>query len=330
MKDWAKEAILASGALRLAGVIQKAGAAILMYHSVLPEPAQQVDSLGGIAHSESVFAAQMELLVRHYHPIGLDELLKHLQAGSGMPRRTVVVTFDDGYTDNHEVAMPILNRLSVPATFYVTVDCVEKRTLPWPSRLRFAFHHTKLTAWIDPRAKSWVLADAQNREQAFLAACDDCCQLSGAVQEQFVTRIEQELQACLPSQSSALMMGYDQVRELARNGHVVGSHTMTHPNMAYLNEPDAHRELTESRQRLESQLGMPVKHFAYPCPALSPHWNERTVLQSRAAGYESGVTTNSGLTRRGDNPLALKRIRPTKTLPGLRWTLECAFAGRAV
>jgi peptidoglycan/xylan/chitin deacetylase (PgdA/CDA1 family) len=125
------------------------------------------------------------------------------------------------------------------------------------------------------------------------------------------------------------MMSYDQLRELTRHGHIVGSHTMTHPNMAYLQEDDAQRELADSKQRLEAQLGV-IKHFSYPCPALSPHWSERTVEQSRTLGYETGVTTNSGLTRRGDNPLCLKRLRPTKTVEGLRWNLESAFAGRTV
>jgi len=126
------------------------------------------------------------------------------------------------------------------------------------------------------------------------------------------------------------MMSYEQLRTLSRHGHTIGSHTMTHPNMAQLKEDEASAELTESKRRLELHLEAPIKHFSYPCPALSPHWNAQTVEQSRLAGYESAVTTDSGLTRSGDNPLCLNRIRPTKTLEGLRWNLESAFSGRTV
>jgi peptidoglycan/xylan/chitin deacetylase (PgdA/CDA1 family) len=330
MRDWAKKTILASGALRLAGDFHGPSAAILMYHSVLPDPAAQADSLGGIIHSETAFRAQMELLARDYCPVGLDHAVKHLRDGEGMPKRSVIVTFDDGYADNHEVAMPILNHFAVPATFYVTVDCVEKKRLPWPSRLRFAFRTTKRASWTDPLARTWSLTPPHHGDEAFLAACDQCCGLSGTAQEEFIRRVEQELQACLPGQSGSLMMSYEQLRELAGHGHTVGSHTMTHPNMAQLKEDDAYRELAESKQRLESQLGAPVQHFSYPCPALSPHWSERTVQQSRVLGYNTAVTTNSGLTRHGDNLLCLKRLRPTKTVEGLRWNLESAFAGRTV
>ena len=125
-------------------------------------------------------------------------------------------------------------------------------------------------------------------------------------------------------------MNIDQLKSLVRHGHIVGSHTMSHPNMAHIAEEEAREEFTESKARLESALNSPVKHFSYPCPALSPHWNERTVEQCRVLGYESAVTTNSGLTRLGDNLLKLKRVHPTKTVAGLRWNLECAFAGRRI
>ncbi|MBZ5683735.1 MAG: polysaccharide deacetylase family protein [Acidobacteriia bacterium] len=328
MKDFAKKAILASRALRL--ISPGASAAILMYHSVMPDPAAHADSLGGIIHAQSEFRAQMELLARDYHPMTLDAVVEGLNGGKDLPSRSVVVTFDDGYTDNAEVAMPILNQLGIAATFYVTVDCVEQRTLPWPSRLRFAFRKTKLRTWTDSRAKSWQLDDSDSCERAYLASCDNCCQLSGKVQEDFVRSTEEQLQAAAPGDLSSLMMSYDQIRSLARHGHIVGSHTMTHPNMAYIPEQDAKAEFAESKQHLERELKATIKHFSYPCPAMTPHWNEKTVAQSRSVGYDSAVTTNGGVTRRGDNPLSLKRIRPTKTAEGLRWNLECAFAGRAV
>jgi len=327
MKDLAKRAILASGALRL--ISPGASAAILMYHSVMPDPAAHSDSLGGIIHSESKFRAQMDLLASDYHPVSLDEVVDALNSRKDLPSRSVVVTFDDGYTDNSEVAMPVLNQLGIPAIFYVTVDCVEQRKLPWPSHLRFAFRKTKLQAWSDSRGNSWSLNDSDSRERAYLASCDDCCQLTGKLQEDFVRRAEQQLQAAAPGDLSSLMMSYDQIRSLARHGHIVGSHTMTHPNMAYIPEQDAKAELAESKQRLERELKATIKHFSYPCPAMTPHWNEKTVAQSRSVGYDSAVTTNGGVTRCGDNPLSLKRIRPTKTVEGLRWNLECAFAGRA-
>ncbi|MGC2549356.1 MAG: polysaccharide deacetylase family protein [Candidatus Sulfotelmatobacter sp.] len=330
MKDFAKKTLVSSGLLRLAASMRGPSAAILMYHSVLPDPSQWVDTYGEIAHSGLIFHAQMELLAREFRPISLDEAMKHIRNGSDLPRRSVVVTFDDGYADNYEVAMPVLNQAGVPATFYVTVDCVENKRLPWPSRLRFAFRKTKLSAWRDSDGKKWPLNLPAEREAAFLRSCDECCQLSGAAQEKFVVGVERELEAEIPCQQDSVMLSYEQMRGLQRHGHIVGSHTMTHPNMAYLKAEEAIRELEESKRRLELNLETPIRHFSYPCPALSPHWSAQTAEQTQLAGYETAVTTDNGLTRTRDNLFCLKRLRPTKTVEGLRWNLESAFAGRAV
>src|SRR5215467_1389390 len=181
MKTWAKKRILASHALRLAGSVRTPSAAVLMYHSVMPDPGRYADSLGDMIHCESEFRLQMELIARHYQPVSMDDLVDALQNGKGLSKRSVVITFDDGYTDNSEIASPILNHFGIPSTFYITVDCVEKRTLPWPSRLRYAFRNTRLSLWTDAQNKACTLDNPRNRQDAFLSACDDCCQLTGQV-----------------------------------------------------------------------------------------------------------------------------------------------------
>jgi hypothetical protein len=79
---------------------------------------------------------------------------------------------------------------------------------------------------------------------------------------------------------------------------------------------------------METRINAKVVHFSYPCPALFPNWTEQTAEESERAGYETAVTTSSGLVRHNHNPLALRRVHPTKIVEGLRWNLEMAFAGR--
>lgn len=330
MKNLARRTVLRSGLLQIAARLQGRSAAILMYHSVMEDPRRQAAFLGETVHSRQVFREQMELLARNYRPVSLDQVKSLVRGEAKLPDRAVVVTFDDGYTDNYEVAAPVLNDVGVPATFYATVECVERHRLPWPARLRFAFHATKKGSWTDASGKTWPLGSTVEREKALLVCCDECCKLAGDAQEQYVARFEEKMETRVPVESRDLMMTYEQLRALVAQGHIVGSHTMTHPNMAYVSAEDVRREMTASRQRLEQQLNAAVVHFSYPCPALAPHWTEQTVAASRRAGYETAVTTDRGLARQGDNPLCLKRVRPSRTVEGLRWNLECAFAGRAI
>ena len=330
MRSLAKRAVLQTRLLGLAAKFRRRGAAILMYHSVKEDLRDQKDFLGGIAHSRDVFRQQTELLARRYRPVSLDQVARFVRGESYLPQRAVVVTFDDGYADNYEVAVPILNKIGVPATFYVTVECMEEGRLPWPARLRFVFRTTRKSTWMDSSGKAWPLLNTAERENAYLRSCDECCKLAGVAQAEFVRRVEDALDSHVPIESRPLMMKSGQMRELLQHGHIVGSHTMTHPNLAHVSLEDARRELSESKKRLERHLGAAITHFSYPCPALSPHWTEQTVIASRNAGYKTAVTTDAGLAYRGDEPLTLKRVRPTKTLEGLQWNLECAFAGRSV
>lgn len=330
MKELAKKALLGSGLLRMAAGLQDKGAAILMYHSVLEDPFQLADSLGGIVHSQTVFRQQMELLAREFHPMSLDELAILLRGKEKIPERCVVVTFDDGYRDNFEIAIPILDQVGIRAAFYVTVSCIEKRQLPWPSSVRFALRTTKRKNWTDPGGKLWPLETEADRDRAFAKACEYCCRTAGDTQEQLVSKIESELETCSVPSSAQLMMSWDEVRKVTERGHTIGSHTLSHPNVAQILLADVRIELQQSRARLEKQLSRTVTHFSYPCPALSPHWNEQTVEECRKAGYETAVVTDGGLARRQDSPLCLRRVRPSKTLDGLRWNLEWAFAGRAM
>lgn len=126
-----------------------------------------------------------------------------------------------------------------------------------------------------------------------------------------------------------LMMTWDRVRALSKNGHVFGSHSMSHPDMAYLTKDLAEHELAESKRRLERVLNTPIVHFSYPCPALTPHWTSSTAVLSQKVGYLTAVTTDGGSVRQKDDPLYLHRLRPTKEAEGLRWDLACSFLGRA-
>jgi peptidoglycan/xylan/chitin deacetylase (PgdA/CDA1 family) len=327
---WIKKSMVNTGVLRLLSRFTRRGVAIIMYHSVMDEPASAEATLGGIVHSTDVFRGQMEVIARGFHAVKMDEVLDILQGKKELPARTVALTFDDGYADNFLAANDILTPLGIPAAFYVTVDCIDRQRPPWPSRVRHAFLTSKKQSWREINGGVWPLSSNQQRIRAFERASEYCSKVSGAAQEQLVSSLEQQLEAEALTESRRLMMTWEEVRSLSRSGHTVGSHTMTHPNLAQLSEGDARTELCDAKRKLEQELSASVVHFSYPCPALEPHWNEQTVKASREAGYRTAVTTNGGLVRRDDDSLSLRRIRPTKTVEGFRWNLECTFLGRKV
>lgn len=98
---------------KLAGGPQ-AALPILMYHRVLDRP----DPLQGELHLARVMDTQFRTLRQFFKVLPLDEAVDMLVAGK-LPPRAVCITFDDGYRDNHDLALPLLQRHGLTATFYI-------------------------------------------------------------------------------------------------------------------------------------------------------------------------------------------------------------------
>lgn len=88
------------------------------------------------------FDRQVAMLKRHFTLVGTDDLADHL-AGAKLPANPAMITFDDGYRDNHDVALPILRRHDVRAVFFVATGYVTERRLFWWERISHAVAQTK-------------------------------------------------------------------------------------------------------------------------------------------------------------------------------------------
>jgi len=328
-KDWTKRLLLGCGALRLANHFKSPGVVILAYHSVQDRPELYANSIG-VTHATSVFESQMELIGCEYNPVELEKVLGFLRGERGLPRNAIAVTFDDGYRDNFEIVDPILRRFGIPASFYLIAGLIGTSEAPWFCRLRHAFAITGKDQWSDPvRGHRWNLSDPRSRSDALQTTFDIGSSMSADTCRATVRSIEQSLDVA-PLEKD-FMMTWDQVRKLEHSGHVVGSHTLTHPNVAHiLDENIVRAEFVESKLHIEKELGVPVRHFSYPHPALNPQWTDQTVALSEAAGYESAVTTAPGPVRAGDDPLLLHRMMAPRQKDQFQWNLQRSFLGHRV
>src|SRR5260370_40171099 len=124
------------------------------------------------------------------------------------------------------------------------------------------------------------------------------------------------------------MMTCDQVRTLHRVGHIIVSHTVTHPNMAYMGAEDLRIERVESKKNLEKELGAAIPHFSYPSPILQPHWSQEALQCTEEAGYRCAVTSTAGPAQKRHHPLALQRVVVPADTHVLVWNLERTLLSR--
>jgi peptidoglycan/xylan/chitin deacetylase (PgdA/CDA1 family) len=330
IKNSLKRALVHSNIMLIAARYAKTGVTILRYHSVQQTPDDIYDTIGiGITHSKRMFREQMQFLAKHCNPVSMDDVLEFLQGERSLPNKAIAVTFDDGFEDNYTVAAPILNELGIPATFYVLAGAVNSNVYPWYMRLRYAFANTDRKSWINKDGIELKYNNSHEREFVLYKACEQCGVLSGKDQYHAVEEIEKALNV-EPYTGNNLMLKWEQIISLHQKGHIIGSHTISHPNLAYVNDNDLEAELRESKALLEKKLGNKVRHFGYPSPILQPHWSEHTREVTKKVGYETAVTCTSGKVEIGDNPLSIKRIWTPFDMQNFCWYLENTLLGRSL
>lgn len=298
---------------KVAGLASPAGPrarlSILIYHRVLPE----TDTFNQWDVTTGEFNDQMDLLARHFSPLPLTEAIERLATGS-LPARAVCVTFDDGYADNAEVALPILIRHKVPATFFVATGYLDGGRM-WNDTVGESI---RVLAAPTLDLKHWglgtfVLDSDDSRREAISIILPALKYLPAAEREARAAQLG-EL-AGVASQSS-LMMREDQVREMHNAGMEIGAHTVTHPILLNTAPDIARREIVESGKRLAEIVRRPVRLFAYPNGKPGVDYGPDHVRMVRDAGYLAAVSTGWGVATAKSDRFQLPRFTPWDRTPG--------------
>jgi peptidoglycan/xylan/chitin deacetylase (PgdA/CDA1 family) len=259
---------------------------IVRHHRVYGEHERPLYRLGV---SEGVFAAQLEMLARAgTPPVSVAEGLGHLE--SGVPGHRVAMTFDDGYDDNVERALPLLLKHGGRATFYLTAGLMEERRAPWWDVVSHALERTtrpRLRCDLAGRRLDLPLEGRCDRERALVRLLP----LFRAPTAERSRRLE-GLRAALEvgEEVPCALATWERARTLAEAGMEVGAHTLEHPWLSLLPRAEQEREIAGSIEWIARRLGVRARGLAYP----DGDHDAVTIEVARSCGLDHAVTTQAG------------------------------------
>jgi len=291
----------------LLGVQPARRLSILIYHRVLPEP----DPLRPDEPTVREFDWQMRLLRQHFRPLPLLEAVARMQAGS-LPERAVCVTFDDGYADNAQCALPVLQRHAVPATVFVSTGFLNGGRM-WNDTVIESVRGCTAQQ-LDLRdlgLGSLPLRTVADRLAAIDRILAAIKHLAPNVRAQHVDR----LAALAPALPRDLMMSDAQVCELASAGVTIGAHTVSHPILASLCGDEARSEIAASREYLQQLLQKEVAVFAYPNGKPGTDYRPEHRDMVAELGFRVALSTHWGAGAVDSDPLQLPRFTPWDKRP---------------
>lgn len=277
---------------------------ILCYHRVGTEGIPYYCTL-----PPAQFELQMRYLRHHCRVLSLAQLVDELKNPAASREHAIAVTFDDGYSDLYRYASPVLQKYDIPATVYLTADCIETGQVAWYDRVFLALQVASGTTLELPLEGGLrvPLGSLQQRIDGAAAIISILRRTPLAQRKAFCALLEQRIP--LPTEKLAgRMLSWEQIREMRSAGIFFGAHTLSHPALSQLGAQEAERELRESKRILESRLGEPVLDFAFPFGKpedCGPHAHE---LAARC-GYRSAVTTTWGYNVPGTDMHALRRVQ---------------------
>lgn len=301
----------------------RAGLRVITYHRVI-EPGATDGDPALISATPAGFEHQMRHLVRHYDVVSAADVAAACGGGPPLPRRAVLVTFDDATSDFGEVAWPILQRWRVPATVFVPTafpDCPRRKF--WWERVHRAVQNTSREA-IDLGAHGIVRIPPAATRRGVVRLLQAL--VKRLPHEEAMALVEQVCSELGEGEVAVRTHSWSELRELAAAGVTLGAHTHTHPALTRIPAESAEEEIRQSREELTRQTGAEPRAFCYP---FGDH-NARVAAQVRAAGFAFAVTCIDGANHRAGDPMVLQRINVTmRTTPRL-FALRLTPAGIAV
>ncbi|MCB1776165.1 MAG: polysaccharide deacetylase family protein [Candidatus Competibacteraceae bacterium] len=276
---------------------------ILIFHRVLPGP----DPL----FPDEVDAVRFERLLRWlgdwFNVLPLAEAVARLQQGN-LPVRAAAITFDDGYADNHDVALPILQRQGLSATFFIAVGFLDGGRMFNDTVIETVRRCEQSMLDLSPLGLGrHEIGSLEDKRQAIPALLNQIKYQPFAQRVETIEALAEIAGVRLPSD---LMMTRQQVQALHKAGMGIGAHTVHHPILARLEPEEAEREIANSRDDLQALLGESVALFAYPNGKPGADYRPEHVAMARRLGFQAAVSTAWGVARNESDLFQLPRFTP--------------------
>lgn len=268
-------------------------AIVLTYHGIVPEipaGAQTFEYRNFVTTTQ--FEEQIQFLLKNYRPLKAADLYTpgvSVECG-------FLITFDDGFRNNYQYAMPILKKYGIQGCFFITTNLIGTRELLWTEQVTLMLERTKkpsLTLELDA-PQTFSLADPQQREEASRGIRKHLKLMPSARLRKVMRQMKSQLDDVpltvgKTEEERYLFMTWDEVREMVANDQLIGAHTHNHPMLATLTEEESWQELSLCKEAIEKETEQPCLTMSYP-NGERENYNQMNIEHLKKLGFKCAFT----------------------------------------
>lgn len=304
--------MLKSGMLSLLSLLPaKDSLLVLTYHRIGDLETDPWDP-GIISASGDEFDEQVAYLKRNFSLVTVDEALAFVDGTekSKTSRCRVLITFDDGYLDNYQIAFPVLRSHGAQGVFFLCSNLVGSGYVPWWDHIAYLVKSGKKKQFtLRYPFPLDVNLEAKGLRESMRSILDNYKSLENTDPDRFLRELQDAVEGKdLPSDTRRFL-DWNEAKEMLEGGMAIGAHTHTHPMLSKLNTDEQRKELTQSRTILREKLGIKADTFAYPFGSRTA-FTEQTQKIAEETGFRAAfsfygtMTNQQGSLKRYD----LKRV----------------------
>ncbi|MFN3343562.1 MAG: polysaccharide deacetylase family protein [Flavobacteriales bacterium] len=259
--------------------------AVLLYHRVIDIPTDPQL----LAVSPGHFSDHLSIIKNEFHPLTVEEFTHYLIKGKKFPKNSVLITFDDGYADNHLFARPILESKGLQGLFYISTGYIGKKVEYWWDELeRLLLINTKLPEEYNFEPEDYKFhfskSDISSIYRFYSQLLERFKKVNSIRREELMNLLRIEIPHD-DVRKSHLPMSLDELKSFSRSSSVVlGAHTLLHPSLSSCSNEEIKREVLGSKSDLESWTGNPIPFFSYPF-GTGADFDDRTIRVISPMGF---------------------------------------------
>jgi peptidoglycan/xylan/chitin deacetylase (PgdA/CDA1 family) len=259
-----------------------------------------------------LFKKQCEYMKKNFNIISLSDYAHRLQEQIALPRNSLIITVDDGYSDIYSHAFPIFKEFEIPATVFLATGFLNNEFWFWWDQMRYIFFKTSVPEYVFEMKgdkKNFKLNTIVEREFAWDYVTTECLYLALQNRNQILSQMEIDLAVNIPSEPNGDFrpLTWDEVIEMKNNGIEFGSHSHTHPILSIISSDQKKEEVEKSKQILENKFQEEVTLFTYP-NGQKKDYDDETIRFVQEAGYRCAPVGYRGLNDLTTNPYEVKRL----------------------
>jgi peptidoglycan/xylan/chitin deacetylase (PgdA/CDA1 family) len=272
--------------------VKKNHLTVLAYHRIYPNLRERfLFDKEIISAIPEILEQQVRKIKAYFEVINFYQLRELLSAKKSVPQNTLIITFDDGYADNYEIACKILSTHGITGVFFVTTAYIDKMDPFWFEKLFYLVNQMKERTMVLGDEKLKVVVNKKNKNAAIKKILDFISKVDENQRIQVLTDIEEQSGVLLKDIEHVRTLSREQIGTMCRHGFEIGSHTVSHPFLSRVNNITLDYELRESKKHIEEITGQEVISVGYPFG----DFNQNVINKAYECGYLFGCSYQHGI-----------------------------------